>query len=117
MSDLSDSLIESGCIPQSNCCSGLFTLRYDSHSGVSHSAANEKLKFWMIYDVDSPLRIFVADCGHKGQCSSSSGDTAHQTGSGVTPECSLIQSGGHKNRTYAETGFLQFKEPGSFKKR
>jgi len=30
-----------------------------------HSAANIKLKFWMIYDVDSPLRILVADCGHK----------------------------------------------------
>ena len=44
----------------------------------------------MIYDVDSLLRIFVADCEHKGQCSSPSGDTAHQTGSGVTPECSLM---------------------------
>jgi len=26
MSDFSDSLIESGCTPQSNCCSGLFTM-------------------------------------------------------------------------------------------
>ena len=86
MSNLSDSLLESGCTPQSNCCSGLFTLRYDSHSGVSHFAANVKLKFCMIYDVDSPLQIFIADCVHKDQCSSPSGDTAHQTGSRVQPD-------------------------------
>jgi len=35
----------------------------------------------------------------------------------LTAECSLIQSDCHKNWTYAETGFLQFKEPGSLKKR
>jgi len=34
----------------------------------------------------------------------------------LVADCSLIQLGCHLNRKYAETGFLQFKEPGSFKK-
>jgi len=35
MSDFGDSLIESDCNPLLNHCSGVFTVRYDSHSGVS----------------------------------------------------------------------------------
>jgi len=66
----------------------------------------------MIYDVDRPLGLFIADCGHKESVFLPSGDTAHQTGSGVQPDLIRLS----QKSTYAETGFLQFEEPGCFKK-
>ena len=44
MSDFCDRLIESGCTPQGNHCTGLLTLRYDSHSGVSTLRCKCKIK-------------------------------------------------------------------------
>jgi len=80
MSDFSDSLIELGCTPQSNCCSGLFTMEIASISDSWQSAItvdlyarttlqilNKKPRFtyivhsplWqLIYVVNSPLRQF-----------------------------------------------------------
>jgi len=85
MSDFCDSLIESGCTPQSNGWSGLFTMEIPSIADSWQSAITgdlyvrtplrilkEKPRF--TYIVNSPLRIdsglrthiisVVADCGH-----------------------------------------------------
>ena len=86
MSDLSDSLIESGGTPQSNCCSGLFAMEIESIADSWQSAIavdfyvhtplrilKEKPRF--TYIVNSPLQInsglrtqifsVVANGGHK----------------------------------------------------
>jgi len=68
MSIFSDSLIEADCTPQSNCCSGLFTMEITSIADSGHSAIasdlyvrtrlqifKEKARF--AYIVNSPLRI------------------------------------------------------------
>ena len=85
MSDFSDSLIESGCTLLLNHCSGVFTVRDDSHSGISILLCNKK-KFLMIHSVDSPQQIFVADCGQRESMYLPTADTAHQTGSGGQPD-------------------------------
>ena len=64
MSDLNDNLIVSGCTPQSNCCSGLFTMKNQITSKQSAIAVDfyihtllqilkEKTQF--AYIVNSPL--------------------------------------------------------------
>ena len=75
MSDFTDSLIESGCTPQSNCCSGLFTMEIASIADSGQSAIavdfhvhtllrilEEKSRFTYIVTVRYES---IADCGHK----------------------------------------------------
>ena len=60
MSDFCDHLIESGCTPQSNCCSGLFTMEIasiaDSDSLLSQLIFMSTLRYESLKkNQDSPI--------------------------------------------------------------
>ena len=60
MSDFCDHLIESGCTPQSNCCSGLFTMEIasiaDSDSPLSQLIYLSTLRYESLKKIqDSPI--------------------------------------------------------------
>ena len=65
MSYFSDSLIESDCTLLLTIVAECLQSAMTVIAECQYSAENVKPKFWMIHSVDSPLQIFLADCGQR----------------------------------------------------